>query len=206
MNAARPASGLSLALFALLAGCGASPAPVLYPGELRAVSELGADMLLRQRIVGVRGEARWELEVVLQKRGDSLLLLALTPFGTRLFAFTQEGDGEPTLETFIDVEPPFPPRFVLLDVHRVLMQSGARPPGGEGEVLYETGEERVRERWSGGALMSRRFERIDFEPPGSVSVSYGEGMREGGPPPTVELVNEWAGYRVTIHTLSRRAL
>ncbi len=197
----------ALAAVALLViGCGgAERREPRYPGTLRAPSELGADVMMRQRLTARWGEGESaSFEAVLQKQGDALVLLGLGPHGGRAFLL-EHRDGEVRFEPYVDLELPFPPRFVLLDVQRVFfpylgepLDEGTRERTVDGEV--------VREVWRGGRLVERTFRRADGDPEGVIRVDYGEGLATGLPPPLIVLDNGWLGYTLSVETLSYQSL
>jgi len=127
LRAARPT--VAGALFALLlAGCGAAATPTqrpppAYPGALVAPSQLrsppalGEAFALDERVRAETPRGNQEFRAVLQKRGDTLVLVGLGPHGGRGFVLTERGD-EVDFESHLPEELPFPPRFILHDIQR----------------------------------------------------------------------------------------
>ena len=200
-------------LYLLLAACGGAPPRLderAYPGIVRTPSAYPGDFVARQRIE-VRHDERVDgFDAVLQKRGDTLVLIALTPYNTRAFAIEQRGT-QVTFTSSMPGELPFPPRFILLDVHRALLaglprRDGAPLAGGVHHAVIDG--ERVSERWSAGHLVERRFERVDGEPAGAIVVQYGGAglAADGAPTGDVTLTNGWLGYVLRVTTTERRSL
>jgi hypothetical protein len=195
----------ALGLAALVcAACGPPPPEPararVYPGELRAPSAFEGDFLLRWRVAASYRDKRVTFDAVLQKRGDELTLLGLTPYGSRAFVLKQTRD-EVHFERHVPEELPFPPRYILLDVHRVMLAGvaggGVVLPDGEHEAAR--GGETVRERWRNGRLVERVFRRISPEPAGVVAIAYEGGMVPGREAPRrIAFRNEWFGYRLDI--------
>jgi hypothetical protein len=188
-------------LWALVAGCGGPPAAPRYPGELVPTSELdGPDFSVRHRIDGRRGQTSFGFEAVLEKRPDTLVLVALTPFGSRAFAIEQRGERL-THQSFVDEPLPFPPRFVLLDVHRTLFIGVSDRPLPDGEHERTRGGERIVERWRDGRLERRVFERLDADPPGTIAITFEPAVAPPALPERATLRNGWLGYELTITAL-----
>ena len=140
---------------------------------------------------------------MLQKQGDELLLLGLAPHGARAFLLRQTAEGV-SFESYMPFELPFPPEFILYDVHRTWFMSS------EGATLEREGE-RIAERVENGRVLERTFERLDGAPEGTITVSFEGGLVEGAPntaapPERVVLENGWFGYRATVRTLSWQPL
>lgn len=199
----------ALSMLALLASCGPPPAraPVAhYPGvlappaELRSPSALGDSFALEHRIRAESREGTHEFRAVLQKLGDTIVIVGFGPHGGRGFTLTQRGN-EIEFDSQLPRELPFPPRFMLLDVHRAWFR-GLEGPLPDGEHRAELDGEEVVERWEGGRLLSRAFRRLDGEPAGWIRVTYEGGLGGSGPPPVVRYDNGWFGYRLTLTTLS----
>lgn len=175
-----------------------------YPGAL-ASRLAGPDFLARQRLDGKIGERKIHGEAVVQKQGEALTLIGLTPFGTKAFV-AQQRDGQVESKVMApEGKLPFPPRFMLLDVNRVLFLGIEGAPLVDGTHSGAVGEERVTEVWQGGALLERRFSRKDG-PAGEIVISFEGGMRDGKLPQRVRLVNGWFGYSIVIDTVQWQAL
>jgi len=195
-----------------LGGCGSAPPPLPTDdrAHLRPAADLGPDVMYRQELVVRRGGRERRLAVALQKRGDSLLLLALTPLGTRAFSIELVGRDV----RFVDytggrVDAPFPPRAVVLDVERTLapwLAATAEAVLADGWHEGVRDGERVRERWQAGRLYERRFVRVDRDPPGEVSIAFEGGAAPLTAPPVTRLHNGRLGYDLEVRTLERRAL
>jgi hypothetical protein len=178
-----------------------------YPGELIDTSEMGASFMARQKLAGRFGEQEFRFEAVLQLHGGKLTVLGLTPFGTKAFVLVQTGT-EVEFTPLIDREIPFPPEYMLQDIHRAWLWHtrlpwGAQAPS-EDPASVEVAGERVTERWRDGALVQRSFERLDGQPPGEIRIEYSGGS--GHPAKHVILDNGWFGYRLEIETTDWRAL
>src|SRR5207237_201674 len=133
---------------------------------------------VRQRLTARSARGGGGFEVVLQKKPGELLLVGLTPFGSRAFVLRQT-DRAVELTSYMPRELPFAPAYALLDVHRVL-DAWLGPPPPDGPRAGDRGGERIRELWRGGRLVERTFTRLPgprgAEPPGDVTISYeGDG-------------------------------
>jgi len=205
--------GLLVASCVLLGACGAAPQRLdarEYPGVVHTPAHYPGDFLARQHIDVRHGERAGGFDAVLQKRGEHLVLLALTPYGSRAFVIEQRGRTI-TFTSSMQRELPFPPRFILLDVHRALLAGLPRPagaplPDGTHDAVIDG--ERVHERWSAAHLVERRFTRVDGRPAGAIVVRYGgRGLAaDGTPTGVVTLTNGWLGYVLRVTTTERRSL
>jgi hypothetical protein len=187
------------------AACGSAPvraplepASTEYPGILHPPSELSPDFAVEQHVELRKGDRHGAFDGVLQKRGGELVLIGLGPMGVRAFVLRQEG-AEARFEQSMGPALPFPPRNVLVDIHRAFFK---RLPVGDGAPSgTQRGEidgEDVTEIWRAGSLVERRFERPDFRK-GAVRVLYGPGCaKERCEPSSVRIVNEWFGYEIAI--------
>jgi hypothetical protein len=195
----------------VVAGCRASAPPRApdegYAWSLRPPSSRPDDFLDRQTITATYGDRTARFDAVMQKRGDELTLLGLTPFGARAFVIRQVG-LDVTFQSFVPQTMPFPPKYILFDVQRVFFDfeaGDAAAPDGERETTREG--EIVRERWQGGRILRRAFRRADGRPPGDIVVDYEGGMAANGEPPAhVSFANGWYGYRLDIMTQSHQRL
>jgi hypothetical protein len=181
--------------------------PASTPTPLVSIGDLPHDFLMRQKLVAEHAGKKHRFEAVVQKQGDVLSIIGLTPFGTKAFLLRQTGD-EIEFESFIDREIPFPPRHVLEDVHRSFLWHVRLPwghAGPEGSSTVDVLGESVSERWEGGRLMERSFER-GGSGSATLRIDYGEGMLGDRPPPRIRLENGWHGYSLTIETPEYRSL
>lgn len=205
-------SSLWLASGLLLVGCAAKavqrPALPPYTGPLDFPSEGAADFFDRQRIVATYQGHAFAFDAVLQKRANELTLLGLTPFGSRAFVVTQKG-AEVSSQNYVGTALPFPPRYMLIDVHRVFFPSA--PPTEavpfDGNRTFSAEGEVVTEHWHEGRLRQRAFTRENGGVSGTIVIDYEGGVGEGSNHPEhVVLTNGWYGYRLDITTTSHKPL
>ena len=156
---------------------------------------------MRQHIVARPGEEEVSFDAVVQHHEGTLTLLGLTPFGTRAFLLRQRGT-EVEFTSYIPRELPFPPRYMLLDVHRALFIGVPGAPHPDGIHTGTRDGEEIREAWSGGRLRERTFRRLDGSPPGVITVRYEGGMMPGHPVEHMTYENGWFGYSLAVTTSS----
>jgi hypothetical protein len=188
-----------LALAALTA-CRSSRAPDPPEDALVDTAELGEGFIARQRVVARRGGESTAFEAVLQLRAGELLVLLLTPFGTKAHAILQRG-REVEIQSF-GAQLPFDPRHILVDVHRaffVRLSTRALPDGAHRG--YRDGA-RWTEHWQGGRVHERVFGRGR----GRVRVVYPGGAAPGEWPRRVRLDDEGRGYGLDIETVEHTPL
>ena len=161
---------LALSLSSL--ACGAevrSEPPPRPPGTLHAPSDYRADFAVEQRVTVTFEAESQSFRAVLEKRGDALVLVALGPHGGRAFVLAQHGT-DVTFESHLPRELPFPPEYMLLDVHRAWLVALPAAPLEDGEHRGTIDEEEVTETWLGGRVQTRVFRRLDGRPPGLVTI------------------------------------
>jgi hypothetical protein len=96
---------------------------------------------------------------------------------------------------------PFPPRNVLVDIHRAFfMEARAPVPArttGHTQVVADQDDERLTETWQAGNLVRKVFQREGKS--GNITLVY-EGPCERGAcrPTRVVLHNGWYGYELII--------
>lgn len=176
-----------------------------YPGTLVHPSTIAGDFLARQEVRGHYGEKRIRFRSILQKRGDTLTLLGMTPFGTRAFLLQQEGT-EVTFTRYVDQKFPFPPKYILFDIHRALFIGIAPDRLADGEHAAHRDGEEIRERWRDGRLLERTFRRDSGQPPGLIRITYEDWTLFGVPPRKIMFRNDWFGYELAITTHSYEPL
>lgn len=202
--------GLAVLLGLLTGACGhgasqsvgAGPRP---PGakDLPPPDAISGTFTVRQKLTARSAHGGGSFEAVLQKRPGELLLVGLTPYGSRAFVLRQTA-GDVQFTSYLPRDLPFPPAYMLLDIHRVLdAWLGPGPVAGE-RAMVVAGE-RIGERWRDGRLVERTFTRVAPGPagerPGEIKISYrGEGP--AGLAAVVELENKRFGYSLTIESVS----
>lgn len=195
----------------VLTACSGQPVPrpkltaEMYPWRLREPAALGRDFLWQQRLTAKTGQREDTLSVAVQKKGNTLTLIGLTPFNTKAFVLRQQGD-DVQFQSFVNREMPFPPRFVLVDVQRAyLALAGDATPAQFGYKSWPLDGEQVEETCANHQLTERKFRRLDGQPPGVVRIRY-QGYWPGGAPRRVVIDNGWFGYTLTVETLAETRL
>lgn len=207
-------AGLSaLVLVATIAlGCGptapregTTPRPI---GTLHAPGHYARELTIDQQVTAEYGSSSETFRAVLEKRGDRLVMVGLGPHGGRAFVLTQEGERV-DWESEMPRELPFPPEFMLMDIHRAWLgglprEGGAPLADGEHEQVVDG--ENVREVWEGGRLLSRSFHILTSNQAyWSVDITY-EGGLGGGTLPTRIVIDEaptaTQRYRLVLTSLS----
>jgi hypothetical protein len=173
-----------------------------YPGTLQPASALPHELLWQQRITANWGEdGQRGFDAAVQKQGDALTVLGLSPVGAVGFAMILRGTTI-ELQNESGQELPFPPRFILLDVQRTFYPWLEPAIGGDGARYGTVGDERVQELWRDGRLLERRFTRLDGEPAGAITITYDwrgvEAQRVA--PMRAVLDNGWFDYRLAVDT------
>ena len=165
------------------------------PPKLLEPSVFGPDFSWRQRVTVRYGERQpRSFDAVLQKQGDRMLLVGLTPINTVTFVVEQRG-REVAFDNRTGQELPFDGRYILQDVQRVFAPwlSG---PEVSGRRVGERFGERIEERLVDGRVVERTFRRGQ-QPPIRVQLKVGP---VGTPAPQAILENPRFGYRLTIET------
>ncbi|MCB9748845.1 MAG: DUF3261 domain-containing protein [Myxococcales bacterium] len=164
------------------------------------------DFMARQKLVGRYGEREFRAEVVLQKQGDALTLIGLSPFGTKGFVLEQRGDEvKYTSHMPEGRELPFPPVFMLVDVHRSLWLSGQDGPRPDGAHERRAGELVIVDEWRGGLIRARRITPAGASA-ATVTIEFPEGATYGVPPPSQTLHHHRYGYSVEVRTVQHQPL
>lgn len=207
----------ALVVAASASACGApartGPPPV-PPGVLHAPSDYASDFAIDQRVtVTYRDQARGvdeeqSFRAVIEKRGDALVMVAIGPTGGRAFVLAQHGT-EVTFESHLPRELPFPPEYMLFDVHRAWLVALPGAPLADGSHSAVIDGEEVTEIWADARVWTRTFHRVDQTPPGLLTITFEGGLdpRVDQPAPTrVVLDNGWFGYELTLDQLTRSVL
>jgi len=186
----------------VLAGCGSVPKTQMdaeYPGTLEVPEHLAPDFMVEQHIEAKRGDRGGSFDAVVQKQGDELVVIGLGPMKTRAFVLRQRG-SRVTFEQSFGPKLPFPPRNIVVDVHRVFFKRLPLAEGSaDGTYSQSLDGETVVEVWKNEMLRERRFMRPSEFPDAAVRIEYGEGCRRARCEPShVRIVNEWFGYTLEI--------
>lgn len=186
----------------LTVACGSVPKTQMdaeYPGTLEVPEHLTPDFMVEQHIEAKRGEKGGAFDAVVQKQGDELIIVGLGPMKTRAFVLRQRGNRV-TFEQHFGPKLPFPPRNIVVDVHRVFFKRlPLDPDHADGTYSQTLDGETVVEVWKNEMLRERRFLRPHDFPNGAVRVEYGEGCkRDRCEPSRVKVINEWFGYTLDI--------
>src|SRR5262249_1744127 len=153
----------------------------------------------RQHVEVESSSSRAAFDAVLEKHDDDLVLVGLGPAGVRAFVLRQSGDTI-THEQSFGPRFPFPPRTVIVAIHRACFKRLPRAPQAQARTLRGTldGEE-VEDDWRDGQLLERRFARPDSRFHGVVRITYGDGCRaDRCAPVSFTIANEWFGYTLRI--------
>lgn len=188
--------------------CSATPKPAptqltdaMYPWHLRSPRAFPSDFMWQQRLTSTANGVTHSLQAVLQKQSDHMVLVGLTPFGTKAFVLDQTGD-DVHFEKFFDREMPFPPRFMLIDIQRSYLPLGTAE---QGETRTELDGEEIVQVFADSHLVERRFRRLDGQPPGTITVQYREFVAPGVAK-HVRIDNRWFGYVLEVTTLDAKTL
>lgn len=109
---------------AILSGCASWPGgagscrPALHP-----VAALGADQRLRAGVRITRDDEVAQLDLVVEKHGDELVLVARNELGTVAFVLVQRGTRVEIQRSLPSALLPVPPRALLADVQEALLSS-----------------------------------------------------------------------------------
>lgn len=202
-------------VIASLVGCGPSghgteerttPHPM---GTLHAPSHFAAELTIDQQVTAEHVGGSETFRAVLEKRGDRLVMVGLGPHGGRAFVLTQEGERV-SFESQMPRELPFPPEFMLMDIHRTWLMGLPREGGGplsDGRHEDFLEGENVAEIWSGGRLMERHFGILASNLAWwSVHIVYEGGLGADGTLPTRVVIDSTPApeqhYRLVLTNLA----
>jgi hypothetical protein len=165
------------------------------PGVLRAATSLEQQSVWQQRVIAHWGDAEaYGFDAVIQRAGESLTILGLSPAGSVGFSIVLS-EGEVELVNNMPDDFPFPPRNVLMDVQRAFYPWLA---SGTTEGIVDG--ERIAEIWSEGKLVERTFSRLDGAPAGIITIRYEWGDNNAYIPASTVLENGWFDYKLEIET------
>ena len=173
--------------------------------DLAPVSGIQGEFLLRQQLVFRYTGGQGSFEAILQKHCTELTVVGLTPFGTRAFTLTQNDRGVHAQVSSPQIWP-FPPEYLLEDVHRVLITPLSEGRMGDGVYERSHGSERIWEHWLDGQLTRREVQPKGGSHAWKVVIHFPDPSPRYWPPTVVRLENDLWGYELEITTLSRREL
>jgi hypothetical protein len=169
------------------AGAERGTTPVHPIGTLHAPGEYSLELTIDQEVTAEHVGGSESFRAVLEKRGDRVVMVGLGPHGGRAFVLTQDGE-EVHFESQMPRELPFPPEFMLMDIHRTWLrglprEGGAALPDGRHEAFLEG--ENVSEEWAGGRLLERHYAILASNLAWwSVHITYEGGLGADGSLPT----------------------
>lgn len=203
---------------ALLGSCASTPQKPReqgnYPGTLQAPQALATEAVWQQRVTAkwqAPGEAPQErgFDAALQRTGDALTVIGLSPMGSVGFSIQQTLSGIEVVNNMED-QLVIPPRFILLDVQRTffpwIATDGSRARLVNGTHSTEVHGEEIHEVWLDGRLQQRTFRRLDNQPAGQIRIRYEWLNPDWALPSKAVLDNGWFGYQLTILTHSETRL
>jgi hypothetical protein len=125
------------------------------PGSLRPTSEIEGDLRVELRMQVKAESVDAALRLALEKQGDELTLVGISPLGAVVFSVIQNG-----VELEVDALPAsileVPPENVLRDLHRILFLDV--PEGStDGKRRASLGGVQITELWRAGRLVRRSF-------------------------------------------------
>ncbi len=190
--------------------CANPPSPDALESEhlreqLVPTDRIPGNFVMRQQIEFRYGDESGSYEAVVQKYCDELTVIGFTPFGVPAFTIVQRG-RQVSVDSHLPGPWPFPPHYVLFDVHRSYFVPSSATPPHNGKVDLRHGREIVQDRWSAGQLVERRFRGAEGDQQGEVIITYGEAPTRGGERGSLSLENQRYGYSLRITTLSRHDL
>jgi uncharacterized protein DUF3261 len=185
-------------LVVAIAACRPATPPVLPPAHA-----IAPGFLARQTVIARHTGPPARFDAVLQGSGDELLLLGLTPMGTKAFAVRQRG-ALVSVEHFVDVPLAAPADAILLDIHRAWLDDRPSRALADGWHRLRLHDLRIDERWAAGRLYERVWGR--HRDRSADRVRWPDGLAPGEHPREVVIDHPRMGLVLEIHTLEIRAL
>ncbi len=187
-----------VALLLLVASCATVPPAVQAPA-LAAPAQYPLDFSTRQSLSGDYDGRALAVDCVVEKVGDRLTVIGLGPQGVRVFSVVQTGTAIDAQMYLGDQRWPFPPAFLLQDVHRLLLTGDPHMVQPDGLHRFRSHSMWVEELWSDGRVMRREFED-------GVVVEFEGGARAGAPPRHSRLTHGGRGYILDVVALTFQTL
>lgn len=169
----------------------ALPRPTLLP-----VLAEEPDWTAEQHVVARHPQGAQEFDAVVEKRGETLVMTCLAPWGSRALTVVQRGTAV-TVQVHVPAPLPFEPERMLVDVQRTFRVHG--PPGANG---YESGGEFVVDTADASGCVTRREIRsARTEPTPSVTVDYDPPRCGDAMQGEARFADHRFGYGLTIRTV-----
>ncbi len=182
-----------------------SPSLPPYRGPLLEPASIPFDFLWQQRVTATHGERSGGFSAVVQKQGNQLLVLGLTPMKTRGFLLTQQA-LQIEYEQYVPFDLPFEPKSVLYDIHRAFFYGllDGFPQQAIRASRFE--DETIKDEFERGRLTRRTFDNVSSTGKRLLVEYQPDGYQLGQPPKTTLIDNRAYGYRLKVETLSTQAL
>jgi len=123
------------------------------PGEIYSTHQIPGSFAAREQVTVTAENLEFPFELVVQKNGDELVLIGLSPLGAKLFSVVQIG-SEPSVDALPAAVLPIPPLNVLRDLHRLRFAPESQPASDRDPVVIDHAE----------CGYSIRFEMLGEEP------------------------------------------
>lgn len=193
MRARKVTGVLACGLCWVLVACRPHAPPPLQP----VVAGATPGFVARQKVVAIAGGERAAFDAVVQYQGDRLVVLGLSPMGTKMFSIVQQG-------SLLEVTPPdaralpAPPEAILRDIHAgyfdlptIARTDGWHRRNGASGTLWE--------HWSRGRLHERVWGRKrDAQ---ADRLHFVDGLAPGELPRELVFDHPRLALRLEIHTL-----
>jgi hypothetical protein len=190
-------SAVVLVLAAAIAACRPASAPS-EPVVPSLVAGVSPPFVARQKVVATHAGVRRAFDAVLQFDGVALVLLGMTPMGTKAFAVVQRGDGV-EVTPYVDMPLPAPPRAILRDIHAAYFDPPRRVEADGWHRRRTAGGDPLDERWAEGRLQERvHGRRRDAR---ASRLRFPEGLAPGEIPREVTLDHPALDLQLEIHTV-----
>jgi hypothetical protein len=164
------------------------------------------DLRLQQRLRFGSEEDERRVDVVVEKRGPELVLVGLTPAGTRAFSLRlREGrlEIDRGVARWLDIDPV----LVFDAVQRSRLVGFGEDSPGDGEHASAHGAEERTDTWRGGRRVARSFAAPGSPPSVRIEYRRAEGDPMGGAgTELIRVESEWCDYTARIATLAEERL
>lgn len=162
------------------------------------VAGVSPAFVARQKVVATHAGEQRSFDAVLQFDGATLVLLGMTPMGTKAFAVVQRG-ATVEVTPYVDMPLPAPPRAILRDIHAAYFDPPRRIEADGWHRRRTAAGDPLHERWAAGRLQERvEGRRRDAR---ASRLRFPEGLAPGEIPREVALDHPALDLRLEIHTV-----